>query len=144
MNCHQINWVLLLSLTQIIYNSSINVTTEQTSFFTNHDYNANLFLALKKVKVWAEKANVNTKELYKMYQELKTDIEFLAYRSAFYYNKYYAEASMLKKRNKVYLLQKNIEITRSSSKLNYVKIRFFKIIRNIRKVSFKLKLFKKM
>ena len=51
---------------------------------------------------------------------------------------------MLKKRNKVYLLQKNIEITRSSSKLNYVKIRSFKIIRNIKRVSFELKLSKDM
>ena len=44
------------------------------------------------------------KELYKMYQELKTDIKFLVYRSVFYYNKYHAEALMLKKKNKVYLL----------------------------------------
>ena len=47
---------------------------------------------------------------------------------------------MLKKRDKVYLLQKNIETTRSSNKLNHVKIRSFRIIRNIKKVSFKLKL----
>ena len=87
---------------------------------------------------------MNMKELYKMHQELKTDIEFLAHKSVFYYNKHYAEASMLKKRNKVYLLWKNIEITRLNSKLNYVKIRSFKIIRNIRKVSFELKLFKRM
>ena len=39
-----------------------------------------------------------------MYQELKTDIKFLVYRSVFYYNKHYTEASMLKKRDKVYLL----------------------------------------
>ena len=51
---------------------------------------------------------------------------------------------MLKKRNKVYLLQKNIETTRSSSKLNHVKIRSFKIIRNIKELSFKLKLSKDM
>ena len=47
---------------------------------------------------------MNIKELYKIYQELKTDIKFLAYRSIFYYNKHHAEASMLKKRDKVYLL----------------------------------------
>ena len=47
---------------------------------------------------------MNVKELYKMHQELKTDIEFLAYRSVFYHNKHYTEASMLKKRDKVYLL----------------------------------------
>ena len=51
---------------------------------------------------------------------------------------------MLKELNKVYLLQKNIEITRSSNKLNYVKIRSFKIIRHIKEVSFKLKLSEEM
>ena len=47
---------------------------------------------------------------------------------------------MLKKRNKVYLLQKNIEITRLSKKLSHVKIESFKIIRNIKNISFKLNL----
>ena len=51
---------------------------------------------------------------------------------------------MLKKKDKVYLLWKNIETTRSSNKLNHVKIRSFKIIRNIKEVSFKLKLLKDM
>ena len=51
---------------------------------------------------------------------------------------------MLKERDKVYLLQKNIEITRLSSKLNHVKIRSFKIIRNIKEVSFKLELSEEM
>ena len=87
---------------------------------------------------------MNTKELYKMHQELKINIKFLVYRSVFYHNKHHAEASILTKRDKVYLLQKNIETTRSSSKLNHVKIRSFKIIRNIREVSFKLKLSKRM
>ena len=50
-NYYQTNWVSLLLLTQIIYNSSVNVTIKQTSFFTNYDYDTNLFLALKKVKV---------------------------------------------------------------------------------------------
>ena len=79
-----------------------------------------------------------------LHKKLKQDIKFLLHRSVFYYNKYHAEASILKKRNKVYLLQKNIEITRLNNKLNYVKIRSFKIIRNIKEVSFKLKLLKDM
>ena len=58
----------------------------------------------KKDKIWAEKANVHAKELYKLYKELSTDIKFLSYYLAFYYNKYCAEASILKKRDKVYLL----------------------------------------
>ena len=54
--------------------------------------------------MWTEKVKMNTKELYKIYQELKTNIKFLAYRLTFYYNKYCVEALMLKKRDKVYLL----------------------------------------
>ena len=79
-----------------------------------------------------------------LHKKLKQDIKFLSHRLVFYHNKHHAGASMLKKRNKVYLLQKNIEITRSSNKLNHIKIRSFKIIRNIREASFKLKLLKDM
>ena len=48
--------------------------------------------------------NIHIKELYKLYKELSTDIKFLLHYLVFYYNKYHAEASILKKRNKVYLL----------------------------------------
>ena len=51
---------------------------------------------------------------------------------------------MLKKRNKVYLLQKNIKMTRSSTKLDHVKIEPFKIVKNIKEISFKLKLSERM
>ena len=51
---------------------------------------------------------------------------------------------MLKKKKKFYLLQKNIETTRSSNKLNHVKIKPFKIIRDIKETSFKLELSEEM
>ena len=51
---------------------------------------------------------------------------------------------MLKEKDKVYLLQKNIETTRSSSKLDYIKTKSFEIIRSIKRVSFKLDLFKRI
>ena len=51
---------------------------------------------------------------------------------------------MLKRGNKVYLLQKNIQMTRLSNKLDHVKIRPFKIIRDIKEISFKLELLKSM
>ena len=79
-----------------------------------------------------------------MYKKLKQDIKFLSHRLAFCYNKYYAEASILKKRDKVYLLRKNIKITRLSEKLNYIKIKSFKIVRNIKHISFKLNLLEKI
>ena len=51
-----------------------------------------------------KKVNIYTKELYKLYKKLRTDIEFLLHYLVFYYNKYYIEVSMLKERDKVYLL----------------------------------------
>ena len=98
----------------------------------------------KETKIWTEKINIHAKKLYKLYKELSIDIKFLLHCSTFYHNKHYAEALMLKKRDKVYLLQKNIETTRSSNKLNYIKISSFMIIRNIKEVSFELKLFKEI
>ena len=140
----QTNWVSLLSVAQLMYNISINIITEQTSFFTNHRYNTNLFLELKKATILTEQIKITADNMHKLYKELKTDIEFLSHHSVFYYNQHYAGALTLKKRNKVYLLWKNIKITRSSNKLNHVKIRSFKIIRNIKETSFELKLSKSM
>ena len=62
----------------------------------------------------------------------------------FYYNKHCAEVLMLKKKNKVYFLQKNIKTTRSSEKLDYIKIKSFKSVRNIKNISFKLNLLKEI
>ena len=82
--------------------------------------------------------------MHKLHKELKTDIEFLLHCSAFYHNQHHAGALTLKERDKVYLLQKNIETMRSSNKLNHVKIKPFKIIKNIKETSFELKLLKGM
>ena len=144
MNYYQTNWVTLLSVAQITYNISINQTTDTTSFFVNHEYNANLFLESKKAIILTEQVSVIIKNMQNLHKELKKNINFLSHQSAFYYNKYHAGAPMLKERNKVYFLQKNIEITRSSNKLNHIKIRPFKIIRNIKEISYKLNLSKSM
>ena len=136
----QTNWVSLLSIAQLIFNISINAITEQTSFFANHRYNANLFLESKKVTVLTEQVKVTANKMHKLHKELWTDIKFLSHHSVFYHNQHHVGASTLKKRNIVYLLQKNIKITRSSNKLNHVKIRPFKIIRDIKETSFELEL----
>ena len=138
------NWIALLSVMQIAYNMSVNQIMSTTSFFVNHEYNTNLFQELKKAMILTEQVNITVTEIQILHNKLKQDIEFLLYRLAFYHNKHRSEESMLKKRDKVYLLWKNIETTRSSSKLNYVKIESFKIIRNIKRVSFELKLLKDM
>ena len=49
--------------------------------------------------------------------------------------------SRLRKKNLVYLLRRNIKIIRLSDKLNIKKIGPFRVKRNIRDISFELKLF---
>ena len=89
---------------QIAYNTSINQITDIMSFFVNHEYNVNVFQESKKVAVLIEQVNITVTEMQTLHKKLKQDIEFLSHRSAFYHNKHHAEASMLKKKNKVYLL----------------------------------------
>ena len=91
-----------------------------------------------------EQVKLTVAKMHKLHKELWTDIKFLSHHSTFYHNQHHAEVLKLKKRDKVYLLQKNIKITRLSSKLNHVKIKPFKIIRDIKKTSFELKLSEEM
>ena len=113
MDYQQTNWVSLLSIAQLTYNISINAITEQTSFFTSLEYDVNLFLELKEVTVLAEQVKVTVNKMHRLHKERQKNIKFLLYCSVFYYNQHHAEAPTLKKRDKVYLLQKNIKTIRS-------------------------------
>ena len=91
-------------MTQLAYNISINQITNIILFFANHRYNVNLFFKSKKVTMLTEQVNVIVKKMQQIYKELKKDIKFLSHRLTFYYNLYRFKESMLKKRDKVYLL----------------------------------------
>ena len=56
------------------------------------------------------------------------NIEFYVNKVVFYYNKSYLKGPRFKRGDKVYLLQRNIKITRPLDKLDYKKIRLFKIL----------------
>jgi hypothetical protein len=55
-----------------------------------------------------------------------------------YYNKSKLEGSRFKKEDLVYLLRRNIKITRPSDKFNHKKFGPFKVKRNIKDISYKL------
>jgi hypothetical protein len=57
-----------------------------------------------------------------------------------YANKSRLERSYFRKKNLIYLLRRNIKITKSSDKLDSKKIGLFKVKRNIRNINFELKL----
>jgi hypothetical protein len=69
---------------------------------------------------------------------------FFTKRIVFYYNGYYNIEPMLKEKNKIYLIQQNIQIKRPSTKLDHKKLGLFKIKRIIGLVNYKLVLPKTM
>jgi hypothetical protein len=58
----------------------------------------------------------------------------------FYVNKLRLESPRLREEDIIYLLRRNIKITRLNNKLDSKKIGLFKIKRNIRDISFELQL----
>jgi hypothetical protein len=65
-------------------------------------------------------------------------MEFLAQRTSIYYNRKRLEGSRFREGDKVYLIRRNICITRLNEKLNYKKFGSFKIIRYIKGINFEL------
>jgi hypothetical protein len=69
---------------------------------------------------------------------------FFTKRIISYYNRYYNIEPILKKRDKIYLTQRNIQTKQPSTKLDYKKLGLFKIKRIIGPVNYKLILPKTM
>jgi hypothetical protein len=78
------------------------------------------------------------------YEELAVDLVFFTKRIVSYYDRYYSIEPTLKERDKVYLIQRNIQIKQLSTKLDHKKLRLFKIKRIIGLVNYKLVLPKTM
>jgi hypothetical protein len=79
-----------------------------------------------------------------LHEKLAADLVFFTKKIISYYNKYYNIELMLKKRNKVYLIQRNVQTKQPSTKLDHKKLRLFKIKRIIGLVNYKLVLPKTM
>ena len=71
-------------------------------------------------------------------------MNFMIEKTTYHANKHRFEDSNLKKRNKVYVLRKNIATSRSNKKLDRIKIESFEIVKNIRDISYELKLLDQM
>jgi hypothetical protein len=63
---------------------------------------------------------------------------FFIKKVVLYYNIYYNIKPTLKKRNKIYLIQRNIQIKQLNTKLDHKKLELFKIKRIIRLINYKL------
>jgi hypothetical protein len=76
------------------------------------------------------------------YEKLAADLVFFTKKTVSYYNKHYNIKPMLKKKNKIYLIQRNIQIKQPSTKLDHKKLGLFKIKKITKLINYKLVLLK--
>jgi len=139
-NYRQNDWVQLLSIAQLTYNSTITETISISSFYANYEFKSETFKKSRHFAQIVQKAIIQIKKLQLLHKKLQKNIQFLSKRFALYINKQRNKEFILKERNKVYLLWWNIKIKQFSNKLNHIKLRSF-VIKTVKKsINYKLNL----
>ena len=76
--------------------------------------------------------------MYTLYAMLKEELEFIRLRMKLYYDKHKLEGPRLKRRDKVYLISRNLRIKRLSKKLDFRKVGPFKVDERISDNNYRL------
>jgi hypothetical protein len=111
-----------------------------TLFYTNYSIEPKPYRKPKDFGSISEYTRIDIEQIKNFYNLLVIDIKFFVERIAFYTNKKYLGGSRLKKGDKVYFLQQNIQTTRPSNKLDYKKLGPFVIEQALKPVNYKLQL----
>ena len=126
-------------MTQLALSSKHSDTTKMTSFYANFERESNL-LDFRQSEVLVDAAEKQIKTL----RIVHNNIMRMQQHSFKYVNKKRKIAPLLKKRNKVYLLTKNLKTKKSSKKLDHVKVDPF-FIRKVKGLkTYELNLFKRI
>jgi len=91
-------------------------------------------------KVDNQLAKVTVNKIRDLHKELAEKLQFVAEKNTYYYNQRHNQKPILKKKNKVYLVRKNINTKRPSDKFDYKKLKLFKIKQIKRLLNYKLAL----
>jgi len=124
----------------LTFNSATTKVISVSSFFANYEFESEIFKRSREFAQLAQKATLQIKQLQLLQKELQKNIQFLSKRMTLYANKRRDRESTLKKRNKAYLLRRNIKTKRSSNKLNHTKLESYKILEIKESINYKLDL----
>ncbi len=111
-----------------------------SSFFANYKFKSKTLKKSREFAQLTQKATLQIKQLQLLQKELQKNIQFLSKRMILYANKRRDKESTFKKKNKAYLLRRNIKMKRSSNKLNHTKLEFYKILEIKELINYKLNL----
>ncbi|RYP15236.1 hypothetical protein DL767_010348 [Monosporascus sp. MG133] len=158
-NYQQNNWVELLPLAQIAYNTSVNEDmgiSPHTAVYGHDAETQRPEQSIRKAPIItavAPRAETVVTEIKTAQARLQSELQFLQQRMAQYYNKKRIEGPILARGDKVYLLRQKqnattnlsqIKTKRPSDKLDFKKLGPFKIEEVISKTNYRLSLPKTM
>ena len=113
-------------------------------FKTNYGYKPKTSLTPQQAKKTSETAKEKIEKLIQLHRNLYKLIKLVQEYIKRYYNQKVSKGLDLKEGDKVYLLTKNFKSKRFNKKLNYIKIRPFKIISKVMEVLYRLNLLLKI
>jgi len=135
-NRNQDNWVQLLLTAQFVYNNTQNETTEETPFWANYEYNPEVWQEPRAHESQSQKAILDIAEIKKLHKDLTNRIQQQSEQTT--------EVKPFEVEERVYLRTNNIHVKQRNKKLDNKSIKLFKVKRNIKEISYKLDLLKKM
>jgi hypothetical protein len=103
-----------------------------------YKYNPKVYYSIITSEVNNQIISLQVLDLKLFYKELAIDLVFFTKRIVLYYNKYYNIELIFKEKDKVYLIQQNIQTKQLNTKLDHKKLGLFKIKRIIGPVNYKL------
>jgi hypothetical protein len=116
--------------------------TKISPAYTIYRYNPEAYRLVITSEVNNQAVSLQVLDLKAFYKKLTADLVFFMKKVVSYYNKHCSIKPMLKERDKVYLIQRNVQIKQPSTKLDHKKLGLFKIKRVIGLVNYKLVLLK--
>jgi hypothetical protein len=138
MNYKQDNWVGLLLLAQFVYNIFVAKKTKILPVYAIYKYNPEIYRSAITSEINNQVASLQVLDLKVFHEELAVDLVFFTKRITSYYDRYYNIKPMLKKKDKIYLIQRNIQTKQPSIKLDHKKLGLFKIKKVIGLVNYEL------
>jgi hypothetical protein len=121
-----------------VYNISIAENTKILLVYATYKYNPEAYRSAITSEVNNQVINLQITELKVFHEELVIDLVFFTKKVVLYYDKYYNIEPMLKKKNKIYLIRRNIQTKQLNTKLDHKKLGLFKIKKIIGLVNYKL------
>jgi hypothetical protein len=128
----------LLLLAQFAYNTSITEKTKILPAYAIYKYNPKAYRLVVTLGIDNQVTSLQILDLKVFHEELAADLVFFTKRIISYYDKYCNIKPILKERDKIYLIRRNIQTKQPNTKLDHKKLGLFKIKKIIGLVNYEL------